>query len=84
MMAYERSESTQDNFSKFINQLQPKTKNTTQATTTIFRKKIENPYIHWLLNHDNSYQLLFNEEFIEYFCDVMSIYFYGNNIRNRE
>ena len=40
MMAYERSESTQDNFGKFIHQFQPEAKDTYQETWKIFNKII--------------------------------------------
>ena len=54
MMAYEESESAQDNFSKFVNQLQPKTK--------AFVWKLEGILVKL---YKQNVSLLFNQTFLD-------------------
>ena len=71
MMAFERSESTQDNFGRFIDQFQPETKTLIKKLVKIF-KKLYRQNVSLLLN-----QTCFNERLLP---NYIYIYIYGENL----
>ena len=51
MMAYERSESNQDNFGKFIHQFQPETKTLIRKLEKILIKLYKKKCLYYLIEH---------------------------------